>query len=86
MQKEGKLLLQTYCLTHEVNRISAKEPYQKYKIHVFDRCCHMKLISSTTVFLCNIQGKTFRVTFAKRRGISFFVKREKKRRCFFASG
>jgi hypothetical protein len=86
VQKEGNLLLQTYCLTHEVKLISAKEPYRKYKIHAFDRCCHMKLISSTTIFLCNVQGKTFRVTSAKRRGISFFVKHEKKGRCFFASG
>jgi hypothetical protein len=86
MQKEGKLLVQTYSLTHEVYRILAKEPYKKYKIHAFDRCCHMKLISLTMVFLCNVQGKTFIVTLAKRRGISFFVKREKKGRCFFASG
>jgi hypothetical protein len=83
VQKEEKLLLKTHFLTHEVKPILAKEPYRKYKIHAFNRCCHMKLISSTTVFLCNVQGKTFRVTSAKRRGISFFVKREKKRMCFF---
>jgi hypothetical protein len=86
VQKEGKFLLQIYCLTHEVKPISAKEPYQRYKIHAFDRCCLMKLISSTTIFLCNVQGKIFRVTSTKRRGISFFVKREKKGWCFFASG
>jgi hypothetical protein len=86
MQKEGKLLLQTYWLTHEVKPISAKGSYQKYKIHVFDRCCHMKLKPLTTAFLCNIQGKTFRVTSAKRRGVYFFMECEKKGSCFFASG
>jgi hypothetical protein len=45
----------------------------------------MGFISWTTVFLCNIYDKTFKVASAKK-GISFFMKREKKGRCFFACG
>jgi hypothetical protein len=40
---------------------------------------------STTVLLCNIYGKTFesKSRFG-RKGVFFFMKREKKGRCFFA--
>jgi hypothetical protein len=47
----------------------------------------MGFIPSTTVFLSNIYGKAFKVASTKERGfLFFFMKREKKGRCFFACG
>jgi hypothetical protein len=41
----------------------------------------MEFMPSTMVFLCNVYGKNYIVASAKKGG--FFLKREKKGRCFF---
>jgi hypothetical protein len=46
---------------------------------------HPEFMPLTMVFLCNVYGKNYTVASAKK-GISFFMKREKKGRCFFTYG
>jgi hypothetical protein len=75
VEKEGKMPLQTYRLTHEVKSIFSKESQKNVSIiqdpRLSQRCFYMGFIPSTTVFLCNIYGETFRVASAKKGG--FFL-------------
>ena len=91
VEKEGKLLLQTYWLTHRVKSIFGKELWKDVST-IQDLCLwqwyfYTRFMPSTMVFLCNIYGETFKVASAKKGDFFFFfMKHEKKGRCFFACG
>jgi hypothetical protein len=73
MEKEGKLLLQTYRLTHEVKSIFDKESRKNVSI-IQDLCLSMSLAevflykdcTCEMVFLCNIYSETFKVASTKK--------------------
>jgi hypothetical protein len=84
VEKEGKLLLQTYRLS---SAKSHKRMYQQYKIHAFDRGVVIGVYAFDNGILMQHLWRDLHSRFSKEWGfISFFMKREKKGRCFFACG
>jgi hypothetical protein len=75
-EKEGKLLLQTYQLTHEVRSTFDKESRKNESITqdlcLRQRCFYTRFALSPMVFICNIHNEIFKVALAKK-GISFFL-------------
>jgi hypothetical protein len=54
---------------------------------LWQRYFYARSIPSATVFLCKIYGKIFESNMPLRQKMGFFfMKREKKGRCFFAHG
>jgi hypothetical protein len=68
-EKEGKLLLQTYRLTHEVKSSFGKDSWRNVSIKqnpcLWQRYCHTKIMPSTMVRASE--------SLQQRRGISFFL-------------
>jgi hypothetical protein len=88
VEKEGKLLLQTCWLTHEIKSIFEKElrkdvstmqdpGYSYAKIYGFGN--GISYVRSTTI------PSSLIMSLRPKRGF-FFTKREKKEKCFFAFG
>jgi hypothetical protein len=83
VEKERKLLLQTYRLTHEVRPTFDKETRKNESITqdlcLWQRCFYTRFALSPMVFTCKIHDEIFKVASAKK-GDFFLSLRSVKRR------
>jgi hypothetical protein len=70
VEKEGKLLLQTYRLTHEVRSTFGKESRKNESMTQdlcrWHMCFNTRFALSPTVFICNIHDEIFKVASANK--------------------